>query len=95
MSIYRFPPLAKHKDVTIREQLNHVCEEAEEARCAYNDWLGTGDACDSRHLMEELLDTIHAAETALRRNFREDEVERMRAHVIRKNAQRGYYTGGK
>lgn len=39
----------------------------------------------------ELLDVIHAAETALRMEFGDEEVERLRDLVIRKNQRRGYY----
>lgn len=39
----------------------------------------------------ELMDVIHAAETALRMDFGEEEAEELRRKVIGKNENRGYY----
>ena len=39
----------------------------------------------------ELMDVIHAAETALRMEFSYEEVEALRDRVEEKNRKRGYY----
>ena len=39
----------------------------------------------------ELMDVIHAAETALRMEFSEDEAAELQSAVIGKNGKRGYY----
>lgn len=48
----------------------------------------------SERIAEELMDTIHAAETALRMLEAEGvDLGEVRRMVIRKNAARGYYGG--
>ena len=87
-SFYRFPEIAhpseKNPCRTPFEQTQKVIEEAieafEEAKRANRDAM-----------LLELLDTIHAVETALRRNYSPEEVEAGRERVIAKNGARGFY----
>lgn len=87
-SLYRFPEIAHPSDKnpcrTPFEQTQKVIEEAieafEEAKRANRDAM-----------LVELLDTIHAVETALRRNYSPEEVEAGRMRVIEKNRAHGFY----
>lgn len=63
---------------------NKIVEEAKE----YAEELENGNAYDA---LVELLDTIHACETMLRR-YDEDVVLRAKIDVLRKNMNRGYYS---
>lgn len=72
----------------IREQMLKVCEEAREACESWSTPSGyIGDT------VAELLDTIHACETALRmiEDFFYVDVDETAKKVIKKNLDRGYY----
>lgn len=84
MSVYRFPPMANIEMFETLEQLEYIEQELREAYEANHD-------NERQAYGMELLDVIHATETALRMEFSEQEVERLRAMVIEKNAKRGYY----
>lgn len=85
MSVYRFPPIAI-KPKSFADQIDKIYEEIGEVWDAYIDHEG----CNAIGI--ELLDTIQACEKALRMlPLTEEEVEQLRAEVIRKNAVRGYY----
>lgn len=77
-----------------------MCCEACEAWDALRDCLWDYDTGTRREKMSdadrtaygmELMDVIHAAETALRMEFDDDDVYRLRERVIEKNAGRFYY----
>lgn len=97
---YRFPPMKNLDEVTAAEQLDKLREEVEEAveaNCALYTLESTegyfsDQACEAalRYGME-LMDVVHAAETALRIDFAECEIEGIRAEVEKKNRERGYY----
>lgn len=92
MSAYRFPPMARVDGIDAYEQLGKVKDELREAKAAYYAHkYGEPDGGKREAYGMELLDVIHATETALRMEFDDDEVERLRAGVIYKNARRGYY----
>lgn len=88
--LYQFPcfkakPL---KGVDIHHQLEKVDVELLEV------WDEV-PACDPERLATELMDVIHACETALRmietwENFNSD-MDKVKEAVIRKNLERGYY----
>lgn len=81
---WNFPPIA-NPPAPISRQLAHVCSEVTEAEDAFRG----GESAE--RVAEELLDTIHAAETALRMlGVEMDEAKRA---VIEKNDARGYYGG--
>ena len=82
---WQFPPIAEQPKF-ICAQLAKVRSEAREAENA--DFYGEGDM----RTAEELMDTIHAAETALRMlPFDETELDAIKHGVIVKNSKRGYY----
>lgn len=83
---YRFPAMAKLSEWDNADQLDKIREEMEEAQKAYfdnNNEIPYG---------VELMDVIHAAETALRMNFNDDEVVHLHELAIEKNRKRGYYS---
>lgn len=85
---YRFPaivnPSSKNLCRTPREQAQKVMEEAMEVFDEVKN--------QRRHEMGvETMDVIHAAETLLRRNFTDDEVQALRDECVLKNAVRGFY----
>lgn len=88
---YRFPEIAhpseKNPCRTPFEQTQKVIEEAIEA-------FEEAKRADRDAMLVELLDTIHAVETALRRNYAPEEVEAGRLRVIEKNKARGFYEEG-
>ena len=86
MSIYRFPAMANINMFETLEQLKYIERELQEAYAANFDK-------ERQAYGMELLDVIHATETALRMEFTDQEVEELRARVIEKNARRGYYGG--
>lgn len=90
-SIYHFPeitnPSEKNPCRTPFEQGQKVIEEALE--CFDEAKKGDRDA-----MLLECLDTIHACETMLRRNYTEEEVKGGIAKVFAKNWKRGYYGKG-
>ena len=75
-----------------------ILEEADEAKSAQAFWCygnGSGDEdADRTAYGMELMDVIHAAETALRMEFSDAEVVGLQLKVIEKNRKRGYYKGG-
>lgn len=85
MSIYRFPANGRAKACSLHEQLMRVTDEAAEAYVAEADGEG------AERIIEELLDTIHAAEGALRK-FKPQKVRDGYLQVVAKNNQRGDYS---
>lgn len=97
---YRFPAMAKLGEWTNEQQAEKVWDEAAEAFNALRDGLWDYDAGKRREEMSEadrtaygmeLMDVIHAAETALRMEFSDAEVDGLREAVEEKNRRRGYY----
>lgn len=97
---YRFPAMAKLGEWTNEQQAEKVRDEAAEAFNALRDGLWDYDAGKRREEMSEadrtaysmeLMDVIHAAETALRMEFDDAEVDGLREAVEEKNRERGYY----
>lgn len=102
---YRFPAMAKLGEWTNIKQLEKVIEEVGEAHDALEamyDWFRlaftTQDEAELKKVDlarnaygMELMDVIHAAETALRMEFTPSEVDMLRDKVERKNRERGYY----
>lgn len=92
---YRFPAMKGLEKLTAESQTVKILEEADEAKSAQSFWCygnGSGDDdADRRAYGMELMDVIHAAETALRMEFDDDDVYRLRKRVIEKNAGRFYY----
>lgn len=102
---YRFPAMAKLGEWTNIKQLEEVIEEVGEAHDAleamYNQFRWAFTTHDEAELKKadrarydygmELMDVIHAAETALRMEFEPREVEKLRDRVEAKNRERGYY----
>lgn len=92
---YRFPAMARIGEFTNNSQVLHIESEASEAISAQNymDYgSGSGDReADRTAYGMELMDVIHAAETALRMEFGDDEVAELRDAVEEKNRDRGYY----
>lgn len=97
---YRFPAMVLLDDWDSEDQINKVRSETVEAYRALRDCLWDYDTgkrreepieADRTAYGMELMDVIHAAETALRMEFGDEEVERLRDLVIRKNQRRGYY----
>lgn len=85
---YRFPAIAEPEPFGL--QLKHVRDEATEAIEAYYEEL-THD-----EVAMELMDVIHAAETALRQlGMSDSELASVRMGVVVKNERRGYYGGAK
>ena len=90
MSVYRFPPVITDND--LRQQIQKILTELKEAKSAEIRYRCSGkERIEKTALGMELLDIIHATETALRMEYTEDEVDELRAKVIEKNANRGYY----
>lgn len=97
---YRFPAMVKLGELSAEAQAVKIREEADEAFNALCDGLWDCDTGEPRVEMGEadrtaygmeLMDVIHAAETALRMEFGDAEVCRLRERVIEKNSKRGYY----
>ena len=90
MSIYRFPAVITDND--LRDQIKKIHTELKEAKSAEIRYRCSGkERIEKTSLGMELLDIIHAVETALRMEYTEEEVEELRAKVIEKNGNRGYY----
>lgn len=82
---WQFPPCRKWIPTdshTRRDQALKIIEEAEEA-------MKVRDGYDIAYAME-LMDTIHACETALR-ELPESLLTNIKYSVVRKNYERGYY----
>lgn len=94
---YRFPAMAKLGERTNEQQAEKVRSESLEACNALWDYdmgarFGKPDAPKRRTAYGiELMDVIHAAETALRMEFGDEEVDALRDAVEEKNRKRGYY----
>ena len=96
---YRFPAMAMPDGYSRLDQFGKIIEEVSEVESARRTLSLADDFCDDRGEIEryreaygtELMDVIHAAETALRMEFSEEEVSRLRDKVIEKNSKRGYY----
>ncbi len=98
--LYRFPALAELSEIKPSDQLSHISDEVSEAWQAHAMWLVSEDRV-TRSAFEaikarraygmELMDVIHAAETALRITFDDEEIDELRRAVAEKNAERGYY----
>lgn len=99
---YRFPAMARLKEWSDEAQAVKIREEADEAFNALCDGLWDCDTGEPRVEMGEddrtsygmeLMDVIHAAETALRMEFNDAEVDGLCDAVEKKNRRRGYYGG--
>lgn len=99
---YNFPAMAKLRDWRNDEQMTAIKLEMVEADEALDDLCcyrrRDAYAIDPYKLNwlrkcygTELLDVIHACETALRIEFTDGEVSHMRDDVEDKNRERGYY----
>lgn len=81
---YQFPAIAEPEPFGL--QLQHVRDEATEAVQAYYEEL------PPEEVAMELMDVIHAAETALRQlGMSDSELASVRMGVVVKNERRGYY----
>lgn len=96
---YRFPSLAVSDGFSRLDQFGKLIEEVSEVEAARNVIDLAYDFCDDRDEIEmyrtaygmELMDVIHAAETALRMEFTDAEVDGLSEAVEEKNRRRGYY----
>lgn len=96
---YRFPAIAASDGFSRLDQFGKLIEEVSEVEAARNAIDLAYDFCDDRDEIEmyrtaygmELMDVIHAAETALRMEFNDAEVDVLRDAVEDKNRKRGYY----
>lgn len=93
---YRFPALKTVQTYTQRGIIEKIGEELLEASAA----LGAWDTCEPyeqrwiftrRDYGMELMDIIHACETALRMEFTDEEIDALHESVIEKNTARFYY----
>lgn len=88
---YRFPEMKGIPKRTMHDQIQKIKEELQEVEDAYNSYAD-GDRTRSREVLGlELIDVIHATETALRIAFTDSEVDDLAEKVIKKNEDRGYY----
>ena len=94
---YRFPAMANLGEWTNEQQADKVRGESLEACNALWDYdmgarFGKPDTTKRRTAYGmELMDVIHAVETALRMEFSDAEVGGLRDAVEDKNRKRGYY----
>lgn len=96
---YRFPAIAASDGFSRLDQFGKLIEEVSEVESARRTLSLADDFCDDRDEIEmyrtaygmELMDVIHAAETALRMEFSENEVDNLKIATIVKNIKRGYY----
>lgn len=96
---YRFPAIAASDGFSRLDQFGKLIEEVSEVEAARNVIDLAYNFCDDRDEIEmyrtaygmELMDVIHAAETALRMEFSDAEVDGLREAVEEKNRKRGYY----
>ncbi len=93
---YRFPAMAKLREYSAEAQVVKIIDEALEMKIAQEFWRYGGDSRDHeedrRVYGMELMDVIHATETALRMEFGDEEVDELRDAVEKKNRDRGYYS---
>lgn len=90
-NFYRFPAMAKLKEWNSREQMQKIKSEFKEAARAEIRYRCSHDEDERENYGMELMDIVHSAETALRMEFSNDEVDELHRLVIAKNAERGYY----
>ena len=95
---YRFPAMAKLGELTNEQQVSKLLDECAEAEKSLLDYevairLGEQATADRAAYGMELMDVIHAAETALRMEFSDEEVDGLCDAVEKKNRRRGYYGG--
>lgn len=99
---YRFPAMGLLDDWDSEDQIDKVRSETVEAYRALRNCLWDYDTgkrreepieADRAAYGMELMDVIHAAETALRMEFTDAEVVKLRDAVEEKNRKRGYYGG--
>lgn len=86
MSLYRFPKHRSVDEYSVRKAHEKIAEELLEAVSSYSCRYDK----DEEYGLE-LMDIIHATETAIRMTFSDEEAEELRAKAIKKNALRGYY----
>lgn len=84
MSVYRFPAMENVESFGKLELLKRI---ERELMCAYE----ANRDRDRQYYGMLLLGMIHEAETALRREFSEDEVEELRRRIVERNAMSGCY----
>lgn len=81
---YNFPPIKGIENIPLSKQLQKIAEECQELV----------EAKTELEQLEELLDLLHAVETALRIFEQFANVDQMIELVIEKNKERGYYDDG-
>lgn len=90
-NFYRFPAMAKLDEFNSREQMQKIKSEFREATRAEINYRCCHDDVERENYGTELMDIIHATETALRMEFSDEEIDELQRLVIAKNAERGYY----
>lgn len=94
---YRFPAIACIEEPSNTRQADKIYEESLEvcgAQLSYEMAERYGNPIIHKireNYGMELMDVIHAAETALRMEFSENEVDNLKIATIVKNIKRGYY----
>lgn len=90
---YRFPAVRSDMTASRSYQASKINEEVEEAIEALSDYRSRPSGKARAAYGMELMDVIHAAETALRMEFNDAEVDGLCDAVEKKNRRRGYYGG--
>lgn len=92
---YAFP---EHRSVRgegfDQEAFEKVEEECQEASAAYIEWEQSRSRAAEAAMLSEVMDVVHACETLLRKyeaSVGGIDLMAVRASVVRKNADRGYY----
>ena len=88
---YRFPAMAKLGEYKPMQQAAYLCGEANEAIDACAFYLESHLESARRDYGMKLMEVIYAAETALRMEFSDIEVDKLRNAVEAKNRERDYY----
>lgn len=88
---YRFPAVRPDLTASSSYQASKISEEVEEAIEAIEDYRSRPSRENRIAYGMELMDVIHAAETALRIEFTGEEVDDLTDAVILKNLDRKYY----
>lgn len=91
MSFYRFPAISGIEKITNKQQIEKIRSEYIEVARAEIRYRCEKENDKRVDYGMELMDIIHAAETALRIEFTEDEVAELRKMVEEKNRARDYY----
>lgn len=93
---YRFPAISWLEECTATQQHDCIDGELYETRCALlamDHARNDHERCGARIAYGmELMDVIHAAETALRMEFADEEAVCLRYMVEKKNRDRRYYS---